>query len=704
MARYAGGAFCAIFPGTPHRHPQPPKAMPVSAPPCLLTLAARDDLAFVLALRQRLDAVAPRWALACGCLDPGALRALGAVAHPGLHALAATGPEPLAEAADALGAVAPGAPVLLLDARVLLPEAPGPLLAVPPGAPALLFGSGGGPVRAAFAPGPAGREALLALATGRPVPGAATAPPPAAKPWLARPGQPVDCTGARLIMQRFLVPEAVATAPLTRNLLAGPLASFARAVLGMARALRQADPDHDPAPAAPQWLGPHHALFAADTPPAGLLELPQLPLALDGVVLYLPPDMPGAGQVLAAHRAGQPWPVRPGGPSPDLGPARAALAAGDLPAALAGFDAALAANRHHREALLGLLETLAALGDDPACIAAAQHHLDSNPDDAGVAALLHAARLRDLGRETAASLRDDTGHRPGEFLVSALVSTYASEAFMEECLCDLLAQTIADRLEIIVVDAASPENEAAVVRRFQRRHHGIRYLRTPSRIGIYRAWNHAALLASGRYLTPFSTNDRLAPDAYATLAAALDAAPGVDLVFGDTRLTDVAHQTFAGHTPSAHSGGAWLWPQYSIEYNLASCTGGPHPMLRRSAIREHGLFDERLRALADQDFFLRLGRLGRVRHIPAVTGLAWLSESALSDQSRTQGELRTLRERFRAAYCAEGAALVVLNNLLAELDATIALEGREAAARLYAIHRPRLPASPLLHDLDALLG
>lgn len=683
--------------------------MPTPAPACLLTLAARDELAFVLALRQRLDDLRLPWALACGCLDPGALRALGAVAHPGLRALDATGPQPLAAAVNALAAtaaMAPDAPLLLLDPRVLLPDDPRPLLAVPSGAPALLFGSGGGPVRAAFAPGPAGREALDALASGRALPGAASAPPPAAKPWLARPDQPVDCTGARLVMQRFLVPEASAAAPLTRNLLAGRLAPFARAVLRMARALRQADPDHDPAPIAPEWLGPHHALFAADTPPAALLELPQLPLALPpgDLILYLPPDMPGADLALAAHRAGQPWPAHPGAPAPDLAPARAALRARDLPAALAGFDAALAANRHHREALLGLLETLAAAGDDPACIAAAQHHLDSNPDDAEVAALLQAARLRDLGREAAASLRDDTGHRPGDFLVSALVSTYASEAFMEECLTDLLAQTIAERLEIIIIDAASPENEAAVVRRFQQRHHGIRYLRTPTRIGIYRAWNHAALLASGRYLTPFSTNDRLAPDAYATLAAALDASPEADLVFGDTKLTDTPHQTFVEHSPSAHSGGAWLWPQYSIEYNLASCTGGPHPMLRRSAIQAHGLFDERLKALADQDFFLRLGRLGRVRHIPVVTGLAWLSESALSDQSRTQGELRTLRERFRAAYCAEGLSLAVLNNLLAELDSTIALKGRDAARRLYAIHRPRLPASPLVRDLDKLLG
>ena len=49
------------------------------------------------------------------------------------------------------------------------------------------------------------------------------------------------------------------------------------------------------------------------------------------------------------------------------------------------------------------------------------------------------------------------------FLVSAIVSTYNAEQFTAGCLDNLEAQTLADRLEIIVVDSCSEQNERDIV-------------------------------------------------------------------------------------------------------------------------------------------------------------------------------------------------------------------------------------------------
>ena len=234
-------------------------------------------------------------------------------------------------------------------------------------------------------------------------------------------------------------------------------------------------------------------------------------------------------------------------------------------------------------------------------------------------------------------------------LISVLVSAYESEAFMRECLEDLEGQTIADRIEIIVVDAASPQHEGRIVRSFQERYRNIKYIRTPARIGVYAAWNLAITHAQGKYLTPFSTNDRLRPDAYELLCHALDEHPDAALVYGDTYLTGTPHQTFQAHNRI----GIWEWPDYDYQLLLKQCCVGPHPMWRRSLHQSVGYFDESYIALGDQDFWIRLGAKHRLMHIPVVTGLYWMSPEGLSNRQDIAGPEE---HRLRTTYSSQGTA------------------------------------------------
>jgi GT2 family glycosyltransferase/Flp pilus assembly protein TadD/predicted O-methyltransferase YrrM len=240
-------------------------------------------------------------------------------------------------------------------------------------------------------------------------------------------------------------------------------------------------------------------------------------------------------------------------------------------------------------------------------------------------------------------------------LVSVLVSAYESEAFMQECLEDLVGQTIADQLEIIVVDATSPQNEGRIVKAFQERHHNIDYIRTPTRIGVYAAWNMALKRAKGKYVTPFSTNDRLRADAYEILTKSLNDHPDVSLVYGDTYLTEIPHQTFEQHQRC----GVWQWPEYSYEDLLTSCMIGPHPMWRRTLHETVGYFDESYVALGDQDFWIRVGVEHQMVHIPVVTGLYWHSRDGLSNRAEIAApEERRLRETY-LKDCAVSASNVL---------------------------------------------
>jgi glycosyltransferase involved in cell wall biosynthesis len=121
---------------------------------------------------------------------------------------------------------------------------------------------------------------------------------------------------------------------------------------------------------------------------------------------------------------------------------------------------------------------------------------------------------------------------------------------------DLLAQTIADRLEIIVIDSASPENEGRIVREFQQHHGNVKYIRTPERETIYAAWNRGIKIARGKYITNANTDDRHRRDAFEQMAAVLDAQPDVALVYADVIKTATANETFEHCTPTGMFPGA----------------------------------------------------------------------------------------------------------------------------------------------------
>lgn len=323
---------------------------------------------------------------------------------------------------------------------------------------------------------------------------------------------------------------------------------------------------------------------------------------------------------------------------------------GDYAGALSCLCDALKIDPRYRPALMNLADLkLSGKAFEPArdlllC------YLDGFPDDWEVRAPLIAAEAAEFDRMISEGELSLAGWQDREYEITALVSTYKSEAFIEEALTDLEAQSAAGGLEIIVVDAASPENERAVVERFQRRYGNIRYLRTRERIGIYPAWNLAARMAKGRYLTPMSTNDRLAPDAYEVLLEALRANPGAALAYGDSHLTPDPHQTFARFRPSADYGGRFAWPPYDYDDLIMNCRVGPHPVWRRGLHAEIGWFDGRYKAIGDQDFWLRIALKHPLVHVPKVTGLAWITKESLSGEASSYQEIVDIHRKHASAY------------------------------------------------------
>ena len=229
-------------------------------------------------------------------------------------------------------------------------------------------------------------------------------------------------------------------------------------------------------------------------------------------------------------------------------------------------------------------------------------------------------------------------------LVSAIVSTYKAERFMPGLLTDLEGQTIADRMEIVVVDSNSPQNEGAVVKEFQRRYDNIVYLRTEERENSHVSFSRAIQLARGKYVTLANTDDRRRADALERMAEALESRPQVALAYADMAITLRENDTFE----TAREKKFFLWPEFDPVLFFQICYVGSQPMWRRALHEVYGYFDPEFWSAGDYEFWLRLIRSEKFLHIPEILGLYLFSPQSNENRDRllSSKESEKARERY----------------------------------------------------------
>lgn len=212
-------------------------------------------------------------------------------------------------------------------------------------------------------------------------------------------------------------------------------------------------------------------------------------------------------------------------------------------------------------------------------------------------------------------------------LITAIVSTYNAERFMRGCLEDLLGQSIADEVEILVIDSGSAQNEGEICREFSQRHENIRYVRT-QRETLYQAWNRAIGMARGKYLTSANTDDRHRHDAFERHAEILEANSHVALVYADQLTSFVENECFEACLLRGNK--VLSYPDFSHSTLLLACTAGSQPIWRSQVHQKYGCFDTSFKISADHEFWLRLSQTETFHHIPESLGVFYVSENTLS--------------------------------------------------------------------------
>lgn len=179
--------------------------------------------------------------------------------------------------------------------------------------------------------------------------------------------------------------------------------------------------------------------------------------------------------------------------------------------------------------------------------------------------------------------------------VSILVPAYNVEAYAEECLRSLLAQTLRE-IEIVWVDDGSTDRTHEVATRFAASDARLRLFRLPAHLGVSAARNACLKEARGRYVTFVDSDDTISPEAVEHLwrkAVASDA----DIVTGSVLYCYAdGTRTRVGDKQAVFGTEETVWDGQTC-FRLWQECGCYVPMVcgnlyRTAFIREHGLHFE----------------------------------------------------------------------------------------------------------------
>lgn len=183
--------------------------------------------------------------------------------------------------------------------------------------------------------------------------------------------------------------------------------------------------------------------------------------------------------------------------------------------------------------------------------------------------------------------------------VSVVIPTYNRAHLVGRAIESVLAQTFED-FEILVIDDASTDNTASVVEGYQDSR--IRYLVQSENRGVSAARNRGLREARGQFIAFLDSDDEWFPDKLEKQAAHFrQLSEDVGLIYCGVETIDDKGETWIFHPE--HRGDVY---RHMLFENAVHTGSGV--MVRREVICSAGFFDEKIPAIEDWDYWVRIAR------------------------------------------------------------------------------------------------
>lgn len=250
--------------------------------------------------------------------------------------------------------------------------------------------------------------------------------------------------------------------------------------------------------------------------------------------------------------------------------------------------------------------------------------------------------------------------------VTVLVPVYNAEAYLQEALASIAAQTFSD-LEILVIDDGSTDSSPQLLADFALHDWRLRVLRQ-NNAGISAALNAGLAAARGEFIVRMDADDVMLPLRVQAQVEFLRAHPALGFCACDMNMIDSAGRVFSSYQPRPRS-----LPdlQQMIASRLPIVYTHPTVTCRAAALRSVGGYDRDFEPCEDMELFSRLLLAGHSGVVLPDLLMHYRVHGASISGSKIATQVRT-QEFVRAAFYAR-------------------LEGRDLSREMHDSQRRQAP-------------
>ena len=217
--------------------------------------------------------------------------------------------------------------------------------------------------------------------------------------------------------------------------------------------------------------------------------------------------------------------------------------------------------------------------------------------------------------------------------VSIVTPSYNQGPFIEECIRSILLQGYPD-FEYIIIDGGSSDGSVEVIKKYET---WLTYWVSEPDRGQSHAINKGLERSTGQLFNWHNSDDVLAPNSLATMAAAMVKYPQAGYIHGDRISIDDRGIT-QGDNKHSDSDKISFLPELTTAISTLQSGCQPGCLMDRELAVKVGMVDENLHYIMDVDILLRIALIkppiyinlpaNYVRIHPAIKSLKWNSQRA----------------------------------------------------------------------------